>query len=154
MLRTTAKPVMIAQIVTMRSRMATMPPKTISTMLLSWPRDSSGHTLKFYTGADGQTLLSTVSLMSGMNYGSVDNAQAGIQKMVLVDGGNNEFITATGKWTFRFPQLILGIGLLTDITTGRLCIASNCPNDIHNMNYQVVGLQDGSNAPTSCTTQN
>lgn len=73
-------------------------------------------------------VLQEVSGWPGMNWGSPSGVQAGVQRLEVVDGSGNVVMVATGV----------------------KCVDAGCPDGIYNMNYQVVGLVDGSAAQGSC----
>ena len=73
-------------------------------------------------------VLQTANVYPGMNWGSPSGVQAGVQVLELVDSGGNVVMSATG---------------------GK-CVSSGCPDGIYNMNYQVVGLENGSGSAGSC----
>ena len=66
-------------------------------------------------------VLSTVDIDPGLNYGAPSGVLAGEQRLELLDPGGNVVISATG---------------------GRRVEAS-CPDGIYNMNYHIVGPDQG-----------
>lgn len=96
---------------------------------LTWaivlPSGSSG--MKACLTSNG-SVISTVSVNPGLNFGSPTGVQAGAQMLQLLDSAGNVVMTATGGE----------------------CISSSCPAGMYNMNYQVVGLSaDGGSASCS-----
>ncbi len=75
-----------------------------------------------------QSDMGTFNLGAGLNYGSVVGAQAGSPRLELHDGSGNVIM----------------------MTNAGQCISNSCPDGIYNMNYQVVGLQSGSDLDTTC----
>lgn len=73
-------------------------------------------------------VISTVSVNPGLNFGAPTGVKAGAQTVQLLGPAGNVVMTATGGG----------------------CVSSGCPGGMYNMNYQVVGLSDGT-AGASCT---
>ena len=97
---------------------------------LSWavvlPSGSSG--MKVRLTSNG-SVISTVSVNSGLNFGSPTGVQAGPQMLQLVNSAGTVVMTATGGE----------------------CVSSGCPAGFYNMNYQVVGLSNGGGS-ASCSS--
>lgn len=74
-------------------------------------------------------VLQTAPLVAGLNFGSPIGVQPGVQMLQLLDGGGNIIMLSTsGK-----------------------CVSSGCPDGIFNMNYQVLGLAQGTRAGGGCS---
>lgn len=97
---------------------------------LSWaivlPSGSSG--MKVRATSNG-AVISTVDVNPGLNFGSPTGVKAGAQMLELLNSAGTVVMTATGG----------------------LCISSGCPEGMYNMNYQVVGLNDGDGS-ASCSS--
>ena len=99
-------------------------------------RDSLNWAVVIAAGSNGMqvraisngVVLQTATVYPGMNWGSPSGVQAGVQMLELVDAGGNVVMTATG---------------------GK-CVSSGCPDGVYNMNFQVVGLENGSGAAGNC----
>ena len=72
-------------------------------------------------GTSNGNVLQTVSVYPGLSFGSFEGVQAGVQVLELLDGQGN-VVAATG-WGG--------------------CVATDCPDGVYNMNYQVLGLNPG-----------
>ena len=73
-------------------------------------------------------VVQNTTVYPGMNWGSPSGVQAGVQALELVDASGNVVMSgASGK-----------------------CVEQGCPDGIYNMNYQVVGLDEGSSTGGSC----
>lgn len=79
-------------------------------------------------GISNGNVLQTVNIYPGMSYGSFNGVQAGTQFLELLDSGGN-VVMATGQGG---------------------CVATNCPDGLYNMNYQVLGLVQGGNGGSGC----
>ena len=75
-------------------------------------------------------IIQIVDAVPGLNYGAARGAQAGPQKLDLIDASGTVHLTASG---------------------GR-CIATDCPDCIYNMNPQVVPLNSYSTGEGYCPT--
>ena len=89
------------------------------------PSGSSG--MKVRATSNGK-VLSTVSVNPGLNFGSATTVQAGSQLLEVLNSAGSVVMSATGGE----------------------CISSGCPQGFYNMNFQVAGLQTGSQS-ASCT---
>lgn len=89
---------------------------------LSWaivlPSGSSGMRVR---ATSNGVVISTVSVNSGLNFGSPTGVQAGAQMLELLNSAGTVVMTATDG----------------------ACVSSGCPLGMYNMNYQVVGLSHG-----------
>jgi hypothetical protein len=81
-------------------------------------------------GISNNNVLQTVDVYAGMSFGSFNGVQAGTQFLELLDSNGN-VVMATGQGG---------------------CVATNCPDGLYNMNYQVLGLVQGGNGGSGCSS--
>jgi len=77
--------------------------------------------------SNGNT-IAKVAGKAGLNYGDIPKAQAGFQRMELLDASGSVLLAASG---------------------GR-CISDGCPDCIYNMNYQVIELTEDNGFKGTC----
>lgn len=95
----------------------------VITWAIVMPEGAEDYSVSIFSGG---TLLKTVALVTGLNYGSVASLVPGIQTAHVIDSVGSTYMTATG---------------------GK-CIAVGCPQFIYNMNYQVIPFVVGQNEGT------
>ena len=97
---------------------------------LNWaivlPAGSSGMQIR---GTSNNNVLQTMNVYPGMSFGSFKDVQAGMQLLELLDSSGT-VVMATGQGG---------------------CVATDCPDGIYNMNYQVLGLAQGADGSSGCT---
>jgi len=88
--------------------------------VLSPGASSSTYYLRTLSGVSGEVVVGNATLVSGLNYGSFDGIQAGIQRMQILDEEEN---------------------IIMQTEQGPRGVSQSCEDGIWNMNYEVVGLK-------------